>query len=377
MSAAGATTFVVYHKLNGNITEDDLTGKLGGDRPAVIPANADGRPLNILLIGSDTRAGDNRKFGGGRDTGPRSDTTILLHIAADRKRATALSFPRDTMLQIPSCVLPSGERSRPQLNMFNSAFHDGGTACTVLTVEELTDIRIDHHLVIDFKGFAKMVDAIDGVPVCLPGAVNDEKHSIHLRGGRRPVHGREALDYVRLRYDGSIGGKGSDLDRIKRQQAFLSALATKVKSTGVLLNPARLLGLLDAATKSITTDPGLSSVRKLAELAQSLRGLDTKNITFVTTPVHTYAPDPNRLEVTQPAADELFRAVKFGEPLTKPAAPEAAGAGPAGKPPVPAVTVPPSQVRPGTQRQRHARNGQEGRGRAAAPGLPGDRLRQG
>src|SRR6266545_7944571 len=214
MSAAGATTFVVYHKLNGNITEDDLTGELGGNRPAVIPANADGRPLNILLIGSDTRAGDNRKFGGGRDTGPRSDTTILLHIAADRKRATALSFPRDTMLQIPSCVLPSGERSRPQLNMFNSAFHDGGTACTVRTVEELTDIRIDHHLVIDFKGFAKMVDAIDGVPVCLPGAVNDKKHNIHLRGGRRPVHGQEALDYVRLRYDGSIGGKGSDLDRI-------------------------------------------------------------------------------------------------------------------------------------------------------------------
>ena len=350
MAAAGATTYVVYRKLNGNITEDDIAGKLDGTRPAVLPADADGRPLNILLIGSDSRTGGNRKLGGGKDTGQRSDTTILLHITGDRKRATALSFPRDTMVEVPSCVLPGGERSRPKLDMFNKAFQEGGTACTVKTVEKLTDIRVDHHLVIDFKGFAKMVDAVDGVPICLPKAVNDKTGKIRLDGGRRPVFGQEALDYVRLRYDGSIGGQGNDLDRIKRQQAFLSALATKIKSTGVLLNPVRLLGLLDAATKSVTTDPELGSVRKLAELAESLRGLETQDITFVTAPVHPYQPDPNRLEITRPAADEVFHAIKFGKPLTEPAAPKPAGAGSAGagstarKPPATALTVPPSRV---------------------------------
>jgi LCP family protein required for cell wall assembly len=347
----GVSAFAVYRKLNGNITTDDITAKLGPDRPAPVPADAKGqKPLNILLIGSDSRSGANKRLGGGREGSQRSDTTILLHLAGDRRHATALSFARDTLVDVPSCVLPNGRQSRPQhLAMFNSAFSLGGTACTVKTIEKLTDIRVDHQVVIDFSGFANMVDAIGGVPICLPKAVNDNQGHIHLAAGRRVVRGDEALDYVRLRHDTSIGGNGGDLGRIKRQQAFLSALASKVRSTGVLLNPPKLIGLLNAATGSLTTDPGLGNLTDLAALAQSLRGLDTRDIAFVTVPVHPYPPNPNRLQVTQPVAHQLFAAVETDAPLTGGTG-KATGKGtdttaPAAEAPTGTLRTPPSQVR--------------------------------
>lgn len=350
--AGGVTTFVAYRKLDNNVTSDDVSAKLGTDRPSAAPENEDGqKPLNILLIGSDDRGGGNARLGGGREDGQRSDTTILLHVAGDRRHATAISFPRDTLVDVPPCVLPSGQRSRPQhLAMFNSAFSVGGTACTIKTVEKLTDIRVDHHVVVDFRGFAAIVNALGGVQICLPTGVNDREGNIRLAAGRRTVRGAEALDYVRLRHDRSLGGNGGDLGRIKRQQAFLSALATKAKSTGVLLNPPKLFGLLDAATKPLTTDPGLDSLSELAKLARSLRRLETRNIEFVTVPVHDYPLDKNRLEVTQPVADQLFAAVRRDEPITRPAAGTEPPASPSPSPSASAtptgstLTVAPAQV---------------------------------
>ncbi|KWX02374.1 Cell envelope-related transcriptional attenuator [Carbonactinospora thermoautotrophica] len=317
LTGCGVAAWAMYEKLSNNIQSEDVGQALGDDRPAVPQANAAGeRPLNILVIGSDSRAGTNKRLGGGREDGERSDTTILLHIAADRKSAVALSFPRDILVDIPSCKRPDGTKTWPERKqMFNRAFTYGGSACTIKTVEQLTDVRIDHHVVVDFQGFVNVVDALGGVPIYLPRAVDDKTGNIRLPAGCHLVKGKEALDYVRLRHDESIGGNGGDLGRIQRQQAFLSAMVQRVKSTGVLLNPTRLYAVLDAATKSLKTDPGLSSLGDLMALATSLRDLDTRDIKFVTLPNRPWPHDPNRLEVRNPEAEAVFAALRADQPL--------------------------------------------------------------
>ena len=262
MVTGSVGAFVIYYKINNNITSQDLTGLLGS-RPKVIAEAAEQKPLNILLIGSDQRSGAEAQH----ISGARSDTTILLHLAGDRKSAVLVSIPRDSIVDIPSCKRPDGSSTAAQTR-FNAAYSVAGPACTIRTVEQLTDIRIDHHIVIDFQGFQQMVDALNGVEICLPERVDDDKSHLHLDAGRQTVHGPAALAYVRTRYQ---LGNGSDLGRIDRQQAFLSSMVTKVSSKGLLLRPDRLLAFLDAATKSITTDPGLASLNDLRNWRRASR----------------------------------------------------------------------------------------------------------
>ncbi|MGW0783565.1 LCP family glycopolymer transferase [Streptomyces sp. NPDC002913] len=302
----------VYKKLDDNITTDtSAAAELKAyekDRPLPIARDAQ----NILLIGSDTRSGDNSAYG--RDDGgsQRSDTTILLHLAADRRSATAVSIPRDLMAEIPSCHTEDGKATRAQFAQFNWAFELGGTACTIRTVEKMTGIRVDHHMVIDFSGFKDMVDAVDGVEVCLKKPVDDDDAHLKLPAGRQKLNGEEALGYVRARK--SIGD-GSDTERMDRQQKFLGALVNKMQSNGVLLNPARLYPVLDAATKSLTTDPGLDSLRDLYDLVRGMRNVPTDKVQFLTVPRQSYRADPNRDELVQPDADRLFTALRKDEPV--------------------------------------------------------------
>ncbi|MFE5244418.1 LCP family protein [Streptomyces sp. NPDC056627] len=302
----------VYKKLDDNITTDtSAAAELKAyekDRPLPIARDAQ----NILLIGSDTRSGDNSAYG--RDDGgsQRSDTTILLHLAADRRSATAVSIPRDLMAEIPSCHTEDGKATRAQFAQFNWAFELGGTACTIRTVEKMTGIRVDHHMVIDFSGFKDMVDAVDGVEVCLKEPVDDDDAHLKLPAGRQKLDGEEALGYVRARK--SIGD-GSDTERMDRQQKFLGALVNKMQSNGVLLNPARLYPVLDAATKSLTTDPGLDSLRDLYDLVRGMRNVPTDKVQFLTVPRQSYRADPNRDELVQPDADRLFTALRKDEPV--------------------------------------------------------------
>ncbi|KPC83419.1 LCP family protein [Streptomyces sp. NRRL S-4] len=310
--AAGAGWWL-YKKLDGNITTD--TGAAAElkayekDRP--LPIARDAR--NILLIGSDTRSGENSAYG--RDDGgsQRSDTTILLHLAADRRSATAVSIPRDLMTEIPSCHKDDGKATKKQFAQFNWAFELGGTACTIRTVERMTGIRIDHHMVVDFNGFKDMVDAVDGVEVCLKEPVDDDDAHLKLPAGRQKLDGEEALGYVRARK--SIGD-GSDTERMDRQQKFLGALVNKMQSNGVLLNPTRLYPVLDAATKSLTTDPGLDSLRDLYDLVRGMRNVPTEKVQFLTVPRKGYHLDPNRDELVQPDAEQLFTQLRKDEPVT-------------------------------------------------------------
>ncbi|WP_037877558.1 LCP family protein [Streptomyces sp. NTK 937] len=311
--AAGAGWWV-YRKLDGNITTDtSAAAELKAyekERPTPV---AQGDAQNILLIGSDSRSGENRKYG--RDDGgsQRSDTTILLHLAADRKSATAVSLPRDLMARIPSCHRGDGSTTGERFAQFNSAFETGGTACTIRTVEKMTGVRIDHHMVIDFNGFKDMVDAVNGVEVCLKEPVDDKDAHLTLPAGRQKLDGEQALGYVRARK--SIGN-GSDTERMDRQQKFLGALVNKMQSNGVLLNPARLYPVLDAATKSLTTDAGLDSLKDLYDLVRGMRNVPTDQVQFLTVPRQAYHADPNRDELVQPDADRLFEKLRKDEIVT-------------------------------------------------------------
>ncbi|EFE69091.1 transcriptional regulator [Streptomyces viridosporus ATCC 14672] len=269
--------------------------------------------LNILLIGSDSRSGaENRRYG--RDVGTeRSDTVILLHLPAGRRSATAVSVPRDLMVDVPGCLHRDGSRTEPEFAAFNTAFERGGSACAIRTVEKLTDIRVDHHVVVDFHGFTKMVDAVDGVEVCLREPVDDEAAGLRLPAGRVTLDGEQALGYVRAR---KSLGDGSDTERMERQQRFLGALVSKVRSNGVLLNPVKLYPLLDAATSSLTTDPELANLRGLYELVRGLRNIPTERVQFLTVPREPYVRDANRDQLAEPAAEKLFDRLRRDAPVT-------------------------------------------------------------
>jgi LCP family protein required for cell wall assembly len=305
--------WAAYEKLSRNITSDEAAAaelaRYEKERPTALVRDAQ----NILLIGSDSRSGDgNKKYG--RDSGTeRSDTTILLHLSANRRSATAVSLPRDLMVDVPSCRRPDGSRTQPMFAMFNSAFEAGGSACTIRTVEKLTNIRVDHHVVVDFHGFKDMVDAVDGVEVCLKEAINDKAAKLKLPAGKVVLDGEQALGYVRARK--SIGD-GSDTDRMERQQLFLGALVNKVQSNDVLLNPARLYPVLDAATSSLTTDPDLASLRGLYDLVRGMRNIPTERVQFLTVPRTSYAYNANRDQLVKPAADKLFALLRADGPVT-------------------------------------------------------------
>ncbi|RZU15322.1 LCP family protein [Streptomyces sp. BK239] len=310
---AGVTGWVVYALLDGNITPDEAAAaelaRYESERPTALVKDA----RNILLIGSDSRSGDgNGAYG--RDSGTeRSDTTILLHLAAGRRSATAVSIPRDLMVDVPGCRRPDGSRTRPVFAMFNYAFQTGGSACTIRTVEKLTGIRVDHHVVVDFSGFKEMVEALDGVRVCLKEPIHDKAAKLWLPAGRVTLDGEQALGFVRAR---KSLGNGSDTDRIRRQQLFLGALVNKVRGNDVLLNPAKLYPVLDAATSALTTDPELASLRGLYELVRGLREIPTERVQFLTVPRESYVGNANRDQLVEPEAEELFERLRRDAPVS-------------------------------------------------------------
>ncbi|MFJ6134306.1 LCP family protein [Kitasatospora sp. NPDC092286] len=326
--ASGALLWIAYRKLDGNIGTDTATDRLLAQLEAERPSRTAGArgAENILLIGSDDRTGANASYGeaGGR----RSDTTILLHLAADRKHATAVSIPRDVMVTVPACEKPDGTRNKPGLMQFNWAFEIGGAACSIRTVEQLSGIRIDHHVILDFTGFKSMVNAVGGVEVCVPQPIHDKDARLDLPAGRLTLNGEQALGYVRAR---ETLGDGSDTQRMGRQQQFLASLIRKAQSQGVLLNPARLWPVLDAATSSVKADGGLSSLGALYDLTQDLRDIPSANVVFLTAPRRPYRFDSDRDEFVQPQTTQLFTTLRDDRPVVvrPPGSVTARGTGPA------------------------------------------------
>jgi LCP family protein required for cell wall assembly len=301
----------VYRHLNGNLNVEDLGAQLGDDRPEEVEVEGPKDPINILVMGDDSR--DCEGCGIDGESGGGSDTTILVHLSADRQSAYGISIPRDSLVDRPECyekngdVIPGGSGA-----MWNEAFSYGGAACTIRQFEQLTDIRINNYVVVDFQGFQDMVDAIDGVEVCVPQDIDDREHGIVIKAGTREISGREALSYVRVRH--VEGTNGSDLGRIKRQQAFIAAMANKVLSSSVMARPDRLLSFLGAATDSLTTD--IENIGRMARIAYEFKDIGLKRIQFITVPWQVAVSDPNRVEWT-PEAAELWEKVINDAPLGK------------------------------------------------------------
>jgi LCP family protein required for cell wall assembly len=309
VTGLGVTFF--YRHLNGNLNVEDLGAQLGEDRPEEVEVEGPKDPINILVMGSDSREGAGNNIDGLTGGGERSDTTIMIHLSADRQSAYGISIPRDSLVERPECYDEDGETiPGASTAMWNEAFSVGGAACTIRQFEQLTDIRINNYVVVDFRGFQAMVDAIDGVEVCVPQDIDDREHGIVIKAGTREISGREALAYVRVRH--VEGTDGSDLGRIQRQQAFVAAMVNKVVSGNVLARPDRLISFLNAATNSLTTD--IANIGRMARIGVEFKDIGLKRIQFVTVPWQ-YAPsDPNRVEWL-PEADELWEKVRNDAPL--------------------------------------------------------------
>ncbi len=301
---------VVFWKLNSNITKVDVSAAIGTDRPTRAAKAVEA--TNILLVGSDTREGTgNDKIGMPvDDPGQHSDTNLLVHLSADRTWATVVSIPRDSMTKAPPDCSATAPVETWVTRQWNHNYTIGGIGCLIRTLEGNTDVYIDHYAVVDFRGFQSMVDALGGVKVCTEEPINDVNAQLQLSAGTHVLDGKQALGYVRARK--SIGD-GSDLGRIKRQQAFLSSIAQEATSTKLLFEPAKLYSFLDAATQSLTTDPefGLGTMKDLAE---SVRSIGLKNIDFITVPNEVYPPDPNRVQ-WQASADQIWESIREDRPL--------------------------------------------------------------
>ncbi|MPY48048.1 LytR family transcriptional regulator [Streptomyces sp. K1PN6] len=298
----------MYQSLDDNIGSADLDNKLGGNRPVNLSPGS----KNILVVGSDSRDGANAGYGKGLTT-MQSDTLMVVHIPADRKWATVVSFPRDSWVEIPECDSGDGATSAAQHSKINAAFAIGGTggevadaaACSIRTIEANTGLRIDHFMSVDFQGFKGMVNALDGIEVCPEQAIHDEKAHLDLEAGCQTVKDEKALGYVRARY--SVGD-GSDIGRIGRQQEFMKALAEKAQSK--LTSPNALYGFLESATKSLTTDEDLAGIKPLYGLASELKGIPSDRLTFLTVPNYPreadVATDKANVVWQYPQAADLF-----------------------------------------------------------------------
>ncbi|KQV23727.1 MULTISPECIES: LCP family protein [unclassified Kitasatospora] len=301
----GGAAGYAYWKLNGNIKSVDINGQLGTARP---PASTNGS-FNVLVLGSDSRNGKNGDLAGGQTDGTaRSDTAMVVHVNQAHTRADVVSIPRDTLVARPACSAVGTGAAVPAAKgvMFNTAYEVGGPACAVKTTEQLTGMRMDHFVEIDFAGFADFVNAIGGVGVTTTVAIDDKDSGLHLAAGTHRLNGDQALAFVRTRHG---VGDGSDLGRIELQKQMVKSMLGQVKSIGLASNPAKLWSVGDKLTKSITTDSDLASVSALVGLADVLKPIGPENLSMVTLPVVTAPSDLNRVIPAEPRAAELWRAL--------------------------------------------------------------------
>ncbi|WP_239073624.1 LCP family protein [Cellulomonas denverensis] len=318
----------LYQQFNGNIASSDV-----GDLVTTLPqptktddSPADpnaGQPVNLLLLGSDERDGENEAIGGFAD-GMRSDTSIVAHISADRTRVELISIPRDSLVDIPSCTMSDGSTTRAQSNaMFNSAFSIGAdnggdiasaAACTWNTVQTNTGVPINHFVVVDFAGFTNMIDAIGGVEMCIPNDMSAPKAGLYLSAGNQRLDGTQALAFARARTGVGVGD-GSDTNRLGRQQELLAAVMRELLTKNLLTDVTQLIRFLDQATASLSVDSGFSSISDMAALAYSLRGISSDNISFMTIPFAAAPSDPNRVVWTSDA-DTIWDNIANDRPMT-------------------------------------------------------------
>jgi LCP family protein required for cell wall assembly len=314
MGAVLAVTGISVFQLSNTLKENniqliDAEGNAFA-QPGVEDLNG---PINLLLVGSDTRQGQGKGFGD--DESELADVIMLLHISADRKNAVALSFPRDLLVPIPACPNPEGgafsAMSRQQIN---SSIAYGGPVCTLLTIQALTGVKIPYLGVIDFRGVIEMSNAIGGVEVCVANPIDDPKAKLKLDAGVHTLQGREALAFLRTRYG---IGDGSDLARISNQQVFLTSLLRKVKNEGVLNNPIYMYSLANAAARNMKLSDSMTDLGTMVALAGALRNVDLDKMTFLQVPSRggLSGSEAGRVEPIYDQAQLIFDRIANDQPV--------------------------------------------------------------
>ncbi|MEU0111621.1 LCP family protein [Streptomyces sp. NPDC006251] len=313
--------YLYYEHLNGNIHKGARSS--GDSGAAKAEPNAAGQtPLNILLIGSDSRASDeNVTLGGGRDSRgnpPLGDVQMLIHLAADRRSASVVSVPRDTRVGIPKCTDPATGRTYPPVDtIINASLARGGAGCTLATWEKLTGAYIDHWMTIDFAGVVRMADAIGGVEVCvrqnvwdrpLPGVPGGS--GLKLTAGRKKVQGVQALQWLRTRH-----AWGSDPLRARAQHMYMNSMIRTLKAQNVFSDTRRLTDLAEAATKSLHVSEEIGTVKRLYDLGTQLRTVPTDRITMTTLPTAQDPQDANHLVPAGTDADRVWSMIRDDVPF--------------------------------------------------------------
>nr|WP_203722262.1 LCP family protein [Streptomyces coelicoflavus] len=307
--AVGTAGYLYLQHLNDNIESlpDDGASTGGFQKDQAI---------NILLIGTDKRTGSGNDGYGDKGSAGHADTTLLLHVSKDRSNATALSIPRDLIVDIPDCPTTQEDGTTKVIAgssgvRFNQSLGQSGRtpSCTMRTVTELTGVKPDNFMVADFNAVKTLSSAVGGVEVCLAKDINDPDSHLNLSKGEHTIEGEEALAFVRTRHSVGFGG---DLSRIELQQQFLSSLMRKLKSNDTLTSPTKMVKLAEAATEALTVDSKLDSIGKLKDLGMELGKLDTKNLTFATVPVKDNPAEktPVTVVLKEGPAQQVFDMVK-------------------------------------------------------------------
>lgn len=306
VSLAGIATYDVAASVQPSV---QLANETEGPPP---PPSIDAIPggVNLLLVGSDSRAGQDPVFGGEDETGNLNDVTILLHISSDHSNASVISFPRDTFVPIPECPDPEGGTfSSMSRQKINTTLSYGGLACTVLTVEKLTGLSIPYAAEVQFSGVIATSTAVGGVPVCVAEPIEDEYTNTYLTAGEHTLAGFEALQFLRSRHG---VGDGSDLTRINNQQVFLSSLARTVKSAETLADPLKVYSLAKAVTANMRLSTSLNNVETLASIAVALKDIDLNKVVFAQVPTGS---TEGGVAPVQPDFDEMFEAIAADQPI--------------------------------------------------------------
>jgi LCP family protein required for cell wall assembly len=301
LAVAGISAFDLYSQLNrdnivlADVGEIDLNG-----------------PLNILVVGSDTREGQGEEFG--QTDSELADVIMLLHISKDRKDAVVVSFPRDLLVSIPECPNPDGDpfpaKNRRQIN---ASIGFGGVACTHLTVQEFTGLEIPFVAMIDFKGVIEMSNAIGGVEVVIDKPISDAYSNFYIEAGTHTLKGAEALGFLRTRHG---VGDGSDLARISNQQLFLMSLFNKIKEDGTLSNPLRLYSLSSAAARNMKLSESMTDIGTMVTLAGAMRDVDSSKMVFTQVPTRVLSgSEEGRLESLSEEAKALFGLIRNDLPV--------------------------------------------------------------
>ncbi|MDJ0338735.1 LCP family protein [Cryobacterium sp. PH31-O1] len=304
-SVAAIATYDVAKSVQPSV---HLADKANGPVPSI--GAIDGG-VNMLVVGSDSRVGQDAAFGPEDATGDLNDVTMLLHISEDHSNASVISFPRDMFVSIPSCPDPDGGSFSAMSNQkINTTLTYGGLACTVLTVEKLTGLSIPFAAEVQFSGVMSMSSAVGGVPVCVAERIEDEYTGTFLDAGEHVLSGYDALQFLRTRHG---VGDGSDLTRINNQQLFMSSLVRTIKSADTLSDPTKVYALAKAVTANMRLSDSLNSVTTLASIAIALKDIDLDQVVFAQVPTGTTT---GGVKAVQPAFDNLFEAVAADQPLS-------------------------------------------------------------